>query len=65
MVLEFNPLRGTMSDIYTSEYFMEKLGEMRENVAKTKKGYKDINKLMSSEDNCIQIVKAKETERSK
>ena len=64
MVLEFSPLRGTMSEVYTSEYFMEKLGEMRENVAKAKKGYKDINELMSSKDNSIQVVKAKDMERS-
>ena len=64
MVLEFSPLRGTMSEVYTSEYFMEKLGEMRENVAKAKKGYKVINELMSSKDNSIQVVKAKDMERS-
>lgn len=64
MVLEFSPLRGTMSEVYTSEYFMEKLGKMRENVAKAKKGYKVINELMSSKDNSIQVVKAKDMERS-
>ena len=64
MVLEFSPLRVTMSEVYTSEYFMEKLGEMRENVAKAKKGYKVINELMSSKDNSIQVVKAKDMERS-
>ena len=52
-----------MSEEYTTEYFMQKLGKMREDIAGAKKGYKSIEDLMSR-DIKIDIL-TKKTERTK